>query len=1173
MKVDELIIDGFKSYATRTVISGWDASFNAITGLNGSGKSNILDAICFVLGISSMQTVRASNLQDLIYKRGQAGVTKASVTIVFNNSEISKSPIGFENCSTISVTRQIILGGTSKYLINGHKAQQQTVLSLFQSVQLNINNPNFLIMQGKITKVLNMRANEILSLIEEAAGTRTFEEKKAKAKKIMSKKDTKLLEIKTLLIEEIEPKFEKFRNDKRVFFEFQQTQIDLEKQQRLLVALEFSNLSSLLTNSSDSTNKYENKLAELQLDIDKVTHEIESLNEDLAQVKAARERNMNKDGELNALEQNESRLANELARLTTQRTLAKEELDSLLSKKQSLFIKKKELENLTNETKLSYDEHQKRLEEAKSNLARCKEIYEKKEELLAGLSTGLSAKGNVATGYSAELAELKNKLHSSKNLINQHKFKIEHLQRENQADEPKLFEAKKEYEHFVSKIKTIKEEITFREEKLQQSMGDFVGDTNPNELRDREERLHYEQDRLYNQLNHMKNNLRGLEFNYERPSQDFDDRLVRGVVAQLFELPEDSHDKAIALQQCAGGRLYNVVVDTSEVASQLLERGRLRKRVTMIPLDKINPAVIGSATIGHAEQIAPGKVQLALSLVNYHRDLHKAMQYVFGTTFICDDPNTAKAVTFHPQVRARSITIEGDTYEPEGNISGGSRRNNSALLLAVKDYNKLSQKLKVVDKEVSAVRDQLTQWEKTQHATSGLRNEIQMKKHELALLERKLETNKSVSLIRAVETRQQEISALEAEIEEHKKISAQLQQEITSTEKDLNEFNNDKSSKLESLKIEVGKLKKEYESKKELLANETENFQVLQWESEQRCSELEEIAQELHTMESALGQSETKESEDQDKQENLERDLAMVRAKIEDEKNSLAGLDEEFNELTRIIASKTKRVENHKIKIKSVQFELEKARNATSSLKERLDLIMGEFEWVMDARSVEKTIEQHPGVNYDEVKSQVAKLDEKFQSMRRKVNVNIMSMIEENEKREASLKSKVKIIEKDKKKIETTIAKLNGEIRKALNATYQKVSEDFGQIFADLLPGSFAKLVPVDMMDVTKGLEVKVKLGSVWKESLVELSGGQRSLIALSLIMALLQFNPAPMYILDEVDAALDLSHTQNIGHLIKTRFKGSQFIVVSLKEGMFTNANRIFRTRFQDGTSVVSVM
>ena len=234
---------------------------------------------------------------------------------------------------------------------------------------------------------------------------------------------------------------------------------------------------------------------------------------------------------------------------------------------------------------------------------------------------------------------------------------------------------------------------------------------------------------------------------------------------------------------------------------------------------------------------------------------------------------------------------------------------------------------------------------------------------------------------------------------------------------------------------------------------------------------------------------------------------------------------------------------------------------------------MSDHEWVLDMRAVEHEVSEHKNLNLEEAKEQLAQLEDKFQTMRRKVNVNVISMIEENEKREASLKLKIKTIEKDKTKIESTIEKLNGEIRKALNGTYQKVSEDFGQIFADLLPGSFAKLVPVNMMDVTDGLEVKVKLGPVWKNSLLELSGGQRSLIALSLIMALLPFNPAPMYILDEVDAALDLSHTQNIGHLIKTRFKGSQFIVVSLKEGMFTNANRVFRTRFQDGTSVVSIM
>lgn len=167
MKVEELVIDGFKSYSVRTVITNWDPQFNAITGLNGSGKSNILDAICFVLGITKTSSLRASNLQDLIYKKGQAGITKASVTITFDNSDKEHSPVIYKNDPKISITRKISVDGPStvntKYLINGRKATQKEVANMLESVQLNINNPNFLIMQGKITKMLNMNPKQILS--------------------------------------------------------------------------------------------------------------------------------------------------------------------------------------------------------------------------------------------------------------------------------------------------------------------------------------------------------------------------------------------------------------------------------------------------------------------------------------------------------------------------------------------------------------------------------------------------------------------------------------------------------------------------------------------------------------------------------------------------------------------------------------------------------------------------------------------------------------------------------------------------------------------------------------------------------------------------------------------------------------------------------------------------
>ena len=189
----------------------------------------------------------------------------------------------------------------------------------------------------------------------------------------------------------------------------------------------------------------------------------------------------------------------------------------------------------------------------------------------------------------------------------------------------------------------------------------------------------------------------------------------------------------------------------------------------------------------------------------------------------------------------------------------------------------------------------------------------------------------------------------------------------------------------------------------------------------------------------------------------------------------------------------------------------------------------------------------------------------------RHVNVRSMTMLTQAEAQYNDLMRKKRIVEEDKAKIENAILKLDEKKKETLQVAWEQVTKDFGSIFSTLLPGTKAKLQPPDGQTVLDGLEVKVAFGGVWKESLSELSGGQRSLVALSLILAMLLFKPAPIYILDEVDAALDLSHTQNIGVMLKQHFKQSQFIVVSLKDGMFNNANVLFRTKFVEGMSTVS--
>ena len=145
MHITEVIIDGFKSYRVRTHIEKFDRHFNAITGLNGSGKSNILDAICFVMGISRFSVIRVEKIQELVYKGGNANVSKANVTIFFDNSDKAMSPAGYEDFDKINVSRSIENNKVKCY-INGRVETQEKVRELFRSVKLNINNPHFLIM-------------------------------------------------------------------------------------------------------------------------------------------------------------------------------------------------------------------------------------------------------------------------------------------------------------------------------------------------------------------------------------------------------------------------------------------------------------------------------------------------------------------------------------------------------------------------------------------------------------------------------------------------------------------------------------------------------------------------------------------------------------------------------------------------------------------------------------------------------------------------------------------------------------------------------------------------------------------------------------------------------------------------------------------------------------------
>ena len=1093
MRITELIIDGFKSYAVRTVITGWDPTFNAITGLNGSGKSNILDAICFCLGIGRFELLRASGgASDLIYKRGQAGITKASVTLVFDNSDKPRSPIGFEDYASISVTRQIVLGGTSKYLINGHRAQQQTVQNLFQSVQLNINNPNFLIMQGRITKVLNMKSTEILGMVEEAAGTRMFEDRREKAKRTMDKKQAKVDEMEGLLQEEIEPKLDKLRNEKRAFLEFQSTQSDLERLTKLVVAYDYVRSKQKVQQSALDLASKKERVAELETNAERLKREIGVLEEDMGKVRAARDKELRKGGKFGKLEEAVKSHSHELVRLSTvidlKRSSMAEEQERLKKASASVSALESQLLQKTDaHTKL-----QQRFQEAKTELEEQKSEVEKKEELLQTLQTGISSNAGSDGGYAGQLAAARDNVSKSGTEIEQSKLKISHLETRIKEDEPRAKKAEKENATLLKDLERLRSQASKLEHELSK-LGFEPG---------REEAQHSEKMQLERRIRvlqdeaeALKRKVAGLDFSYSDPTPNFDRTRVKGLVAQLFNLPAEQADAGTALEIAAGGRLYNVVVDSAATGTQLLSHGKLRRRVTIVPLDKIDARRAGVDRVKAAQQLAPGKVDLALTLIGYDHEVEKAMEFVFGNTLITADAATAKTVTFDPAVRLKSVTLEGDVYDPSGTLSGGSAATGSGVLLTL-------QKLNTIADEIGRESEKLTRLEQVMQrdaekikSARKIKQELDLKTHEAELAQSQIASNSSSSIIASVAEMKDTIAALKISIEEAKARQGEAQQDVKRIEKDMKDFSSNKTGKLDQLQ-------KNLESLKKALGKAQSSIKPLQQEMRDANIDAEQTASDLSAAQEERADSETTLRSYQEEMDGLQAEHHAAKAAhdeaqaaLDDERQKLSGFDEEIADLERASKEKSQRIADEKFETQKIGHAIDNFAKAQQNAQASLTTLEKEHDWIHEERAAfgrSGSLYDFQNQNMSECKSSLQAVTERFQGMKKKINPAVMNMIDSVEKKEASLKQMMRTVIKDKKKIEETIQSLEVYKKKALLKTWRKVNEDFGLIFNDLLPGNTAKLDPPEGKEISDGLEVKVCLGKVWKQSLTELSGGQR---------------------------------------------------------------------------------
>lgn len=961
------------------------------------------------------------------------------------------------------------------------------------------------------------------------------------------------------------------REEKRSFLEYQRATTELERLTRLAKAFEWQQLRQRNAEKQNAVEDYRTQTAARTAEEASLRRQIDEIEKELDEIEKKREHDMKKGGKLPVLIEENKRLNHEIVKENTQidfkvASLEDEEKKATADESAYTALQKARADKAIQLEKLGHTFGQ-----LKADFDEANDALSKQDELLQTLLTGMASRdsGDKAKqgGYMGQLAEAREREAAAGTEIEQANLRIKHLEKELKTKEPQARKAEKEGASLLQELATARESVSSLQQNITATGWD---DGKEKELQSARAETTQRINQLLEQKDRVKSRLAGMDFTYADPEPNFDRSRVKGLVASLVQLDAGKEQFSTALEICAGSRLYNVVVEDERTGSQLLTNGKLKKRVTLIPLNKISATVAAAQRIGAAQKIAPGKVDLALTLVGYDDEVSRAMEFVFGNTLICADAATAKSVTFDNSVRMKSVTLEGDVYDPAGTLSGGSKPSSAGVLVKVQELTLIERALNDAratlakcETDARAAKEQIVSYNK-------LKRQLDLKAHQVTLLESQVEGSNATRIIAEVESHKKTVQELQDAINEAKAREVEASNEAKKLEKDMEDFNNNKDNKLEELRADIKKRKNDINSRSANIKTRQNEVRTLELELEESARELEAAQNGLQEGQLIVEQGRREIDAMREGVAKLQGSLEEVEETIQAEKKVLSAYDSELDKLRTAVKSKKQEIADGQLSLKKYAHEKEKAVQECLAAEKAVKQLEAQFEWIAD----EQGFFGKPGTAYDfgkhnmnEVRRACRKLEEQQSGMRQRVNPKVLNMIDSVEKKESELKTMMATVLKDKNKIEETILELDRYKKDALQTTWEKVNGDFGEIFAELLPGNYSKLQPPEGQDVTQGLEVKVRLGSVWKQSLTELSGGQRSLIALSLIMSLLQFKPAPMYILDEIDAALDLSHTQHIGQLFQSRFSGSQFIVVSLKEGLFTNANVLFRARFRDGT------
>lgn len=1162
--VTALELDNFKSFERKTTIP-FREGFTTISGRNGSGKSNLIDSLLFVLNLSSSKGMRADRLTDLFNAHSKKKYARVALKLkVWRGDESAEVEVARK-------VRRTKSGYTAHYEINGNVKKASELAEFLLELGLSASGMN-IVLQGDVTSLTKMSPLNRRRVLDDVAGVSEFDKRIGAARDELTQASRHMEDIE-LILAELETRLAALKDERETALEYRRL---MEKKK----ALEEDLLILEGQKARDEVLKLERQLGDLRKRKESLEEEqrksLELLETRRAELEKAEEAYREKGegerlvafrkredlrGELSGISEKTRAAREEIEQIELRAKKRQEEIDELGGKARGLAEKEAELEEKLEDLGRRHDELTNDVSKAMSEIRRQGAAQADKFEELNQLQVVVSANRRREKELGlrvAELAEREAKLATEQELLEKTVGEQNGRREQIARGEAEASTLRRGAREDVAKEEDRGRRLVSRLQAVRDQRDKAL-----DELTDSERRLARAEERINSARiytdSHAMRLIKGSG--------------IEGIHGTVRELSKFEGKHAAAIEACAGGRLNWVVVEDDRVAAkciQLLKRQRAG-RLTFAPLNKIRPPRVNYTPVGGA-----GIVGYALDLIEYDQGYDKVMTYVFGDTLVVDDLQTGRKKLG----QFRMVTLDGDLLEKRGLMTGGQKPKSAAA----------AANLAKAEAEADELRKTIEIMTRRRRALAREEQELEAEIKTIRSALEKLQERATETGTRALRAKE-ELEEIDKYLQPALARLEEVQGEYGSVTTELATLRSERETLLETLSKDEARLTALTEG------GDTQHFEELSTQTAKKEMELRDIETTMTATRDRFNTivSERRElkarqdaaalaiEEGGTRREELEARIATLSEQETEAKGKLAELDKELGKIATELKAldearkdAQRKAQEAEARSDRLEEEVEAAGLALTGAGEKVERSKEAFaEREAEIKAAGLELPEAPEDGYEEgedpatlAKNAAATLKRTGAKMESMLPVNMLAIdqFDELSERRTELKDRYEELTGEKEDLLKRMADLEEAKRATFMTAFEAVRTGFRGAFEELAHGDGELWLENEEDPFEGGLIIEARPRGKNFTRLEAMSGGEKSLTALAFIFALQSVNPAPFYIFDEVDQSLDGANTELLAAAIKARSARTQYFVVSHHQAMLNESDQLLGVSMRKG-------